>query len=220
MPKLAFTRVETWIFDLDNTLYPAECRLFDQIDMRMTDFIAEALAVSAEEANQLRARYWAEHGTTLNGLMKTHGMGADAFLDYVHDIDLSGVAAAPALLEALHALPGRKVVHTNGSRGHATRVLAQLQIAEAFDAIFGIEDSGFEPKPQRVAYERVVAAGGIEPVKAAMFEDTARNLEAPFAMGMRTVWTPTGDSKAHEGSVGPHVEFVAEDLAGFLERLV
>lgn len=219
MPKIAFARVETWIFDLDNTLYPAECRLFDQIDTRMTAFIAEALEVSADEANGLRARYWAEYGTTLNGLMTAHGMEADAFLDYVHDIDLSGVASAPALRLALEALPGRKVVHTNGSRGHAARVLAQLEVAEAFDAVFGIEDSGFEPKPRRAAYERVAAAGGIEPARAAMFEDTARNLEAPHAMGMRTVWTPSGDAKAHEGSDGPHVEFVAEDLAAFLRRL-
>ena len=215
----AFAHVDAWIFDLDNTLYPASCRLFDQIDVRMTAFISEALSVDGAEANRLRALYWRDHGTTLNGLMREHGMAPDAFLDFVHDIDLSGVPAAPELGEAIAALPGRKLVHTNGSRGHAERVLAQLGVSAHFDAWFGIEDSGFTPKPDRAAYDRIATLADLDPTRAAMVEDTARNLLAPHAMGMVTVWTPTDCGHASDGAEGEHVHFVAEDLTAFLAAL-
>lgn len=223
--RRAFEGVETWIFDLDNTLYPASCRLFDQIDKRMTAFIAESLAMTIEAANALRARYWREYGTTLNGLMRAHGLSPTAFLDYVHDIDLAGVAPAPELGAAIAALPGRKLVHTNGSRGHAARVLAQLDIVHAFDAVYAIEDSDFTPKPKRDAYDRVAKAAALDPGRAAMFEDDARNLIEPHAMGMRTVWTPgpPGQAALHPERPtgdGPHVHFVAEDLLAFTRALV
>ena len=217
--RAAFADVETWIFDLDNTLYSAECRLFDQIDRRMTDFIAEELNLEAGAANALRAEYWRSHGTTLHGLLCEHGMAAETFLDFVHDIDLSAMPAAPDLADAIASLPGRKIVHTNGSRRHAERVTAQLGLAACFEALFGIEDSDLIPKPQREAYERVALRGGVEPSRAAMLEDTARNLIEPHNMGMRTIWTPTGCAMAGEGADDGHVHFVAADLAPFLTRL-
>ena len=219
MPKDAFAHVDAWVFDLDNTLYDYRCRLFDQIDARMTRFIAEALDVDPAEANTLRAEYWRVHGTTLHGLMSEHAMKPERFLDYVHDIDLTAVAENPALGAAIEALPGRKIVHTNGSRRHGERVLARLGISEVFSGVYGIEDSDYLPKPRREAFERVIGAAAIAPRSAAMFEDTARNLEAPHALGMRTVWTPTDDAHASDGAEGEHVHFVAHDLSAFLERL-
>lgn len=215
----AFARVEVWVFDLDNTLYPAECRLFDQIDKRMTAFIAEELRVDHVEANRLRADYWTRHGTTLNGLMREHGMAPEAFLDFVHDIDLSGVAAAPGLCAALDALPGRKIVYTNGTRAHAERVTGRLGVSECFDGLYGIEDSGHLPKPQRAAYDSVFARAGITPSRGAMVEDTARNLIEPHLMGMRTVWTPTDCALASDGAEGEHVHFTALELESFLSDL-
>ena len=218
--RAAFGAVEFWVFDLDNTLYPARYQLFDQIDRRMTAFIAEALSLEHSAANTLRAEYWRTHGTTLNGLMREHGMRAEAFLDYVHDIDLSAIPPAPELAAAIDALPGRKIVHTNGSRGHAERVTKRLGVADCFEALYGIEDSDLIPKPERAAYEKIAALSAVEPRRAAMLEDTARNLLEPHRMGMRTIWTPTDCEMASDGADGAHVHFTAHELTPFLTQLV
>jgi putative hydrolase of the HAD superfamily len=183
-----FDHVETWIFDLDNTLYHPSARLFDQINIRMTGFIMRELSVTKAEADALRRRYWERHGTTLRGLIEEHGTDAGRFLDEVHAIDLSALAPDAGLAESIRRLPGRKLVHTNGSRGHAARVLAARGLGGLFDAVYAIEDKDLVPKPQRAAYDRIVALAGIDPGRAAMVEDDARNLEVPKALGMRTVW--------------------------------
>lgn len=219
MPKSAFTHIETWVFDLDNTLYAPEYGVFDQIDAKMTAFISDALSITAEAANALRAEYWRAFGTTLNGLMQVHDLPPEAFLESVHDIDLSHMPPDRTLGAALSALPGRKIVHTNGSRRHAENVLARLEIEDGFDAVYGIEDSDYEPKPAVEAYRRVAARAGYAPDTAAMFEDTARNLEAPYALGMRTVWRANDCPKASDGADGDHIDFVAHDLTDFLNRL-
>lgn len=218
--RAAFRHVDVWVFDLDNTLYPPSCRLFDQMNRKMTDFIMAYLAVDEAEATRLRGEYWRDHGTTLGGLMARHAMAPEAFIDFVHDIDLAVVAPAPDLAEAIGALPGRKVVHTNGCRAYAGRVLAQRGLTHSFDAVYGIAESAFTPKPERVAYDRIVAADGFDPRRAAMFEDTARNLIAPHQMGMRTVWAVTDSPRAAETADGEHVHFSTEDLTAFLGALV
>lgn len=220
MPREAFAHVDTWIFDLDNTLYHHSCRLFDQIDDRISGFIKKALSVGDAEAEVMRRRYWREHGTTLHGLMTEHGVDPNGYLEEVHDIDVSHMPKAPELGAAITALPGRKIVHTNGSRGHAERVLAQLGVLEAFEALYGVEHADLIPKPKPEAYHRIWAEAGVTPGAAAMFEDTARNLETPHAHGVRTVWLPTDDAHAAQGSDGEHVHFVAEDLTAFLRKLV
>lgn len=219
-PTRAFRDVAVWIFDLDNTLYAEEHGVFDQIDRRMTEFISAELGVDARRADEIRQIYWSRHGTTLNGLMKEDGVAPERFLDHVHDVDLSHMPARPDLAAALARLPGRKLVHTNGSREHARRVLARLGAAEAFEAVFAIEDTDYAPKPAPAAYAAVCAAAEVDPTRAAMFEDTARNLEIPHAMGMRTVWTPTSCARASDGAEGAHVHFTAEDLVRFLEGLI
>jgi putative hydrolase of the HAD superfamily len=225
-PMAAFGHVEAWIFDLDNTLYPSRCNLFAQVDRRMTSFIADYLGVAEDEARRIQKDYYRDHGTTLNGLMRLHGLDPGAFLDFVHDIDLSVLEPAPALQEAIGALPGRRLVHTNGSRGHARRVMERLGIADAFDDIFAIECLDYMPKPETAAYERLIAATGITPGRAAMFEDIARNLEAPHMLGMTTVWVRPeidwSDARGHspgkpdEPPGAAHVHHVTDDLATFL----
>lgn len=205
--------VETWIFDLDNTLYPPSARLFDQIDRRMTGFIVRVLGMSDAEADQLRRDYWLAHGTTLAGLRHHHGIDPEAFLEHAHDIDLSGLAPVPVLAEAIAALPGRRIVHTNGSRGHAARVLAALGLENTFDASFGIDDLEFHSKPTPEAYAALISRHGHDPARSVMIEDSHGNLAEPKRLGMTTVWLTHG---ADAGAVPDYVDLVAEDLAGFL----
>ena len=182
------SHVETWIFDLDNTLYHPSARLFDQINARMTGFIMRELGVSRAEATGLRQRYWQRHGTTLRGLIDNHGIEPARFLDEAHDIDLSALKPDTDLTAAIHRLPGTRIVHTNGARSHAARVLAARGLEEVFDAVYAIEDKALVPKPQPDAYDRVIRLSGLEPTRAAMVEDDVRNLEVPKALGMATVW--------------------------------
>jgi len=179
-----FGQVETWIFDLDNTLYPASCRLFDQIDQRMGQFIADLLKVDRIEARRIQKDFFFRHGTTLRGLMVEHSIDPDAFLDFIHDIDHSPVPANAALAEALEGLPGRKLIFTNGTVAHAQKVMARLGVDDHFHGVFDIVHSDYIPKPARRPYEKFIARHAIDPDRAAMFEDIARNLEVPAALGL------------------------------------
>ncbi|MEM1101256.1 MAG: pyrimidine 5'-nucleotidase, partial [Pseudomonadota bacterium] len=179
---------DTWVFDLDNTLYPPEARLFDQIELRMASFISRRLSVSDEVAHDLRSRYWADHGTTLAGLMAHHDVEPGEFLADVHDIDFTGLSPHPPLADALDGLPGRKIIFTNGDVPYARNVLAAIGLAERFDALYGIEHARYVPKPAAEAFEAIIALDGLAPERAVMFEDTQRNLEVPHALGMTTVY--------------------------------
>lgn len=209
-----FAHVTHWVFDLDNTLYPPEARLFDQIEVRMTDYVADALDIPHAEADRLRSAYWHRYGTTLAGLMAEHGVDPAPYLSWVHEISLDPLEEDPALAERIAALPGRRIVYTNGSADYARRVIAARGLAGLFDAVYGIEDAGFRPKPERAAFEAVFAADGVDPGRAAMFEDDARNLAAPHEMGMRTVHV------APEPDAQPHIHHHTADLPRFLERVV
>jgi putative hydrolase of the HAD superfamily len=212
MPRAHFAHVETWVFDLDNTLYPPGIRLFDQIERRMNDYIMRTLRIGAAEAARLRSRYWADHGTTLAGLMHEHGVDPEPYLVEVHDIDLSAIPAAPELCAVIGRLPGRKLVYTNGSREHARRVTRACGLEGCFDALYGFEDARYVPKPEAAAFATVFARDGLAPDRAAMFEDDHRNLAVPHRLGMRTVLV--GPAATH-----PHVHHQTEDLVGFLARL-
>ncbi|HUS55840.1 MAG TPA: pyrimidine 5'-nucleotidase [Thermohalobaculum sp.] len=183
-----FSHVETWIFDLDNTLYHPSARLFDQINARMTGFIIRELGVTKAEAEALRRTYWQRHGTTLRGLIDHHGIAPERFLDEAHDIDLSALKPDAELATAIRRLPGTKIVHTNGARSHAARVLAARGLEGVFNAVYAIEDKALVPKPQADAYDRIIRLSGHDPNRAAMVEDDARNLEVPKTLGMATVW--------------------------------
>lgn len=226
-PMQDFEHVEDWVFDLDNTLYPASCRLFDQVDERMGQFISDFLKVDRTEARLVQKKYFHQYGTTLRGLMLEHNLNPDAFLDYVHDIDHSPVPADPALAQALEALPGRKVIFTNGTVAHAENVLARLGCADHFEDIFDIVHSDYLPKPQLEPYRKFIAQTGVRPEKAAMFEDIARNLEVPASLGMKTVLVTSSDNEDGNlinelsgGTEQPHVHHRTADLAGFLSGII
>ncbi|WP_116131638.1 pyrimidine 5'-nucleotidase [Tropicimonas sp. IMCC34043] len=209
-----FSHVTTWVFDLDNTLYPPEVRLFDQIERRMTAWVMRVLGVDHAEADRLRLDYWQRYGTTLAGLMAEHGADPSPYLSEVHDIDFGALTPDPGLNAAIAALPGRRIVFTNGSQPYAENVLEARGLRHLFDAVYGVEHAGFRPKPERAAFEAVFAADRLDPGHAAMFEDDPRNLAVPHAMGMRTVHV------APHAVVAPHIEHHTDDLAGFLARLL
>jgi len=208
-----FSHVEYWVFDLDNTLYPPAARLFDQIEQRMTAYVMDALGVERARADHLRRHYWAKYGTTLAGLMREHDVDPTPYLNDVHEIDLSVLAPDTALGDAINALPGRKIVYTNGTAPYARRVAKARGLAGCFDAYYGVEHADFHPKPERRAFDTVFTADGLVPARAAMFEDDLRNLKAPHAMGMRTVHV------APEPEPADHVHHHTDDLRQFLSRL-
>jgi putative hydrolase of the HAD superfamily len=214
MAKEHFAHVDTWVFDLDNTLYPPEMRLFDQIETRMTAFVMHTIGVDRAEADRLRTHYWHTHGTTLAGLMREHGMAPDAYLHDVHDIDFSILTPDPTLRARIMALPGRKIVYTNGTAPYAARVCAARGLEGLFDATYGVEHAGYLPKPEHGAFHAVFTADGLTPARAAMFEDDPRNLAVPHAMGLRTVHVaPAATPQAH-------IHHHTADLSQFLAQLV
>ncbi|MBY0423035.1 MAG: pyrimidine 5'-nucleotidase [Parvularculaceae bacterium] len=218
--------VESWVFDLDNTLYPAATNLFAEIDERMRRFIEDRLQIDAAAARFLQKSYYVRYGTTLSGLMREHGVDADSFLDYVHDIDYGALAADHSLADALAALPGKRYIFTNGSVAHAEKVVGRIGLAGLFDDIFDIRAASFMPKPHRETYERFLMRCGVVGPSACMFEDLAHNLEAAHALGMTTVlvasdaaWLadePPEKRPALPGDRHDHVHYVTEDLALFL----
>ena len=220
---------DTWVFDLDNTLYPAECDLFAEIDQRMTDFVARFLHLPRDEARATQKRYYAEHGTTLNGLMTLHGMDPLEFLAHVHEIDLSPLPTSPDLASAISALPGKKYVYTNGSRRHAARVTEYMGLAHVFDGHFAIEDSQYTPKPAQSSYDAFCERFGISPQSAVFFEDLSRNLAPAHAMGFATVMVHSEKDWSHEpeairpagiGDDQPgHIDYVTGNLTQFLQAL-
>ena len=222
-----FGQVDTWVFDLDNTLYPAQHDLWGQIDARMKAYITDLLGLTPDEAFALQKDYYRRYGTSLRGLMLEHGVEPDAFLAHVHDVDLSGLDASPRLAAAIEALPGEKLVYTNGSEQHARNVLQKLGMGGHFAAVHDIVAAEFHPKPTEEAYLRFLRAHGVDPGRAVMFEDLARNLEVPHRLGMVTVLVvppseriEARESWEFEGREAGYVDHVTEDLAGFLEEAV
>jgi putative hydrolase of the HAD superfamily len=221
-----FAHVDTWVFDLDNTLYPHHVNLWQQVDARIRDYIADFLKVPPAEAFRLQKDYYKRYGTSMRGLMTEHGMQPDGFLDFVHQIDHSPLEPNPALGRAIAKLAGRKLILTNGTRHHAAAVLARLGLEGHFDDVFDIVAAELEPKPSPQTYARFLAAHAVDPARAAMFEDLARNLAVPHALGMTTVLVVPEHTREVfredwelEGRDAPHVDHVTDDLAGFLERL-
>lgn len=219
--------INTWVFDLDNTLYPADCDLWPKIDQRITLFLAQLFGLDGISSRALQKYYYQRYGTTLRGLMEEHDIGPDDFLDFTHDIDRSSLLPDLALATAMTALPGRKLILTNGSREHASRTAEALGLAAMFEDIFDIADADFVPKPAAAAYERFFERHAVDPARAVMFEDLARNLIIPHERGMTTVLvTPKPGQMDHRDAfeimsdaVPPHIDYVTNDLALFLMAL-
>jgi putative hydrolase of the HAD superfamily len=206
-----FRHVTDWIFDLDNTLYRADNGIFAQIESRMTDYVERHLGLPRDEARVVQKALYRAHGTTLNGLMREHGVGAEDYLAFVHDIDLGDLAPDHRLVAAIAALPGRRFVFTNGCRDHAARILERIGMTGLFEQVWDIRSMDFVPKPERRAYDSVVAAGAVECGRAAMFDDIPRNLVAARALGMTTVLVKNDD--APWANHGPQMEVSADDIS-------
>ncbi len=222
-----FGHVETWVFDLDNTLYPHHLNLWQQVDDRIRSFVADFLTVSKDEAFRIQKDYYKRYGTTMRGLMAEHGLNPDDYLEYVHRIDHSPLEPNPALGDALEKLPGRKLILTNGTRTPSHSVMRRLEIDRHFEDVFDIAAPALDPKPLPQVYKRFLARHDVDPTSAAMFEDLARNLEVPHALGMTTVLVvPDGTREIIRegwelaGRDAPHVDHVTDDITGFLERIL
>lgn len=211
-----FNHINTWVFDLDNTLYPPSCKLFDQIAVRMTEFIMARFDLDHEKSSHLRHKYYKTYGTTLRGLMLEHNLEPHGFLDYVHTIDYSAVACHEELRSAIAKLPGRKLVFTAGTKAHARNVLENLGCADAFEDIFDITHANFIPKPDARPYEAFFKRHEVSPAHAAFFEDIAENLLVPRARGMTTVLVGNHDIV----SMPAHIDYVTDNLAEFLNGVI
>jgi putative hydrolase of the HAD superfamily len=207
------TDIDTWVFDLDNTLYPPTMALFPQVNARMTDWVMQTLGVDRARADHLRHSYYRKHGTTLAGLMENHDIDPDPYLVAVHDIDFSVLSPDPGLAAAIAALPGRKIIYTNGTAPYAEAVTAARGLSGLFDAIYGVEHAGYHPKPSAKAFETIFDADGLTPTRAAMFEDEARNLAVPHAMGLTTIHV------APDPAPEIHIHHHTDDLHAFLRAL-
>ena len=222
-----FTHVDSWVFDLDNTLYPHHVNLWQQVDARINEFVSTWLKVSSEEARRVQKDYYRRFGTTMRGMMTLHGVRADDYLAYVHKIDHSPLEPNPAMGAAIAKLPGRKLILTNGSVDHASKVLARLGLSSHFDAVFDIIAADLEPKPAPQTYQKFLDLHRVDPTRSAMFEDLSRNLVVPHQLGMTTVLVmPDGTREVVredwelEGRDATHVDYVTDDLTGFLQVLV
>jgi putative hydrolase of the HAD superfamily len=211
--------VDAWIFDLDNSLYPASANLFELIDVRMGRFIQQLVGCDPQEARRVQKGYFRDHGTTLAGLMKTHGTDPREFLDFVHDVDLARIAADPKLVAALDRLPGRKFVFTNGDEAYANRVLARLGLANAFDGLHDIHAMNYVPKPNPDAYRALCERWAIDPARAVMVEDMARNLHPAKQLGMVTVWIDNGSEQASHEADPAFIDYRIADIGAWLTEI-
>ena len=213
MPRNHFQHVDTWVFDLDNTLYHPQARLFEQVNARISALVMRVTGTDRLASDRLRREYWQTYGTTLAGLMAHHGQDPEPYLHEVHDIDFTVLEPDPGLRAAIARLKGRRIVYTNGSAPYAQKVLTARGLAGLFDAVYGVEHAGYHPKPQPQAFATVFGLDGLDPARGAMFEDDPRNLKVPHELGMRTVLV------APEALSQPHIHFHTDDLTGFLGRL-
>lgn len=211
--------IDTWIFDLDNTLYPARCDLFALIDARMTEYIARLKGCDAVEAHALQKRLFRDHGTTLSGLMREHAIDPHEFLGFVHDVELDRVIHDARLVAAIGRLPGRKLVFTNGDVDYAGRVLDRLGLGAAFEGVHDIHAMGYMPKPEPASYAAMCDRWGIDPTRALFAEDMARNLKPAKARGMATLWVDNGSDQASGEACPSFVDYRTHDLTDWLHEL-
>ena len=185
--KNSLSKIEFWLFDLDNTIYHPNTKIFNQIDLRMKKYISKILDVSEDEAFKVQKEYYRKYGTTLFGLMKNNKVNADDFLNYVHNINLENLEKSNELINLLESLPGKKYIYTNGDSRHAENVLKKLEINDLFDGVFDIKKSGLIPKPEKKSLLNLLDFYRIDPRKTIYFEDLEKNLMAASIMGITTV---------------------------------
>lgn len=217
--RAELAHVRNWIFDLDNTLYPASANLFALIDAKIGEYVRTLLQCDAAEAHRVQKGYFHAHGTTLAGLMADHGVDPHHYLDFVHDVDMSVLERNEALIEALARLPGRKLIFTNGDAPYALRVLDRLGLADSFVGIHDVHATAYRPKPDPLAYQGLCEAYAIDPAQALFVEDMARNLKPAKAIGMTTVWIDNG-SEQGPGEDRSFIDYSVADLGDWLHAIL
>ena len=213
------TKIKYWLFDLDNTLYSGDTKVFDQVDKKMSAFISDKLKINIEEAKKIQKNYFQEYNTTLNGMIKNHKIDANEFLEFVHDVDLSFLKPDKPLKNEISKLTGKKIIFTNGSKAHAKNVTKRIGIDELFDGVFDIVESDFIPKPSIEPYKKIIENYKIEPQYCIFFEDIARNLKPAYELGMKTVWIKNDEPWAAEFSDADFINYKTSNLANFLKEI-
>jgi putative hydrolase of the HAD superfamily len=216
MKELA--KIKYWLFDLDNTLYSGQTKVFDQVDKKMSSFISKKLNVSLEEAKKIQKDYFHKYSTTLTGMIKHHKINADEFLEFVHDVDLGFLKEDKGLENEISKIKGKKIIFTNGSKAHATNVTKKIGIDKLFDGVFDIVESNFIPKPSIEAYKILIEKYKIEPQYCILVEDIARNLKPAYELGMKTVWIKNEEPWAAEFSNESFINYRTENLTNFLKE--
>jgi putative hydrolase of the HAD superfamily len=208
--------IDTWVFDLDDTLYSRSCGLHERMVMCVISLIQQRVGLNPNQARALHLRYYELYGTSMIGLFRHHDISPRCFLDSIHEVDLSCIGEGARLRRYLAALPGRRIVFTNGSRRHAERILDHLGFADLFSEICDIETCDFVGKPDRRAYGTLLARQRIDPARAAMFDDRSINLKTAFHLGMKTILVDPIRREPDE----THIHAVTNDLAFFLSSLL
>jgi len=211
--------IKYWIFDLDNTLYSGNTRVFEQVDKKMTEYISKKLKVDKEGAKKIQKNYFHEYNTTLNGMIKNHKINAHEFLEFVHDINIDFLQKDPELAKEIEKLDGIKIIFTNGSRKHALNVTKRLGVDQLFDDIFDIVDCDFIPKPIMEPYKKLVEKHKIDPKLCVLVEDIARNLKPAYEMGMKTVWIENNEPWASKFSDSNFINYRISNLPEFLRKI-
>ncbi|MCW9034498.1 MAG: pyrimidine 5'-nucleotidase [Rhodospirillales bacterium] len=217
--KYRLKNTPIWIFDLDNTLYPAANDLFAQVDVKIRDYVAEHLSMEKDDAYRLQKKYFADYGTTMRGLMDNHGVDPIHYMDFVHDIDLTPVEDNPVMEGALQQLPGKKYIFTNASTSHAERVMAKLGVSHHFEGIFDIINADYIPKPALQTYHKMLQRHDLDPKQAIMVEDIAKNLVPAAELGMTTLWVQTDTHWGREGAEGDYIDYSTDNLTAWLDTV-
>ena len=212
-------KIKYWLFDLDNTLYSGDTKVFDQVDKKMSLFISNKLKVTLQEAKKIQKNYFHEYNTTLNGMIKNHKIDAQEFLEFVHDVDLEFLKEDKELQKELTNLQGKKFIFTNGSQAHAANVTKRIGIQNLFNGVFDIVDADFFPKPSIVPYKKIIEKYGIDPQYCIFIEDIARNLKPANELGMKTAWVKNNEPWAAKFSDESFIDYKIDNLSKFLRSI-
>ena len=211
--------IKCWIFDLDNTLYSGQTKVFSEVDKKMSTFISKKMDVDLVKAKEIQKKYFYEYGTTLSGLMKQDSIDPHEFLEFVHDIDISWLPKDLKLKDELIKIKEKKYIFTNGSHAHVKNVTKQLGIDGLFDGAFDIVDANFVPKPHIDPYKKIIDKFKIEPTKSILIEDIAHNLEQAKNLGMKTCWLENEEAFAKKDADKPYIDYKIKNLPSFLQEI-
>ena len=211
--------IEYWIFDLDNTLYSGQTKVFSEVDKKMSAFISKKMNIDLIQAKKIQKKYFYESGTTLSGLMKHHKIDPNEFLEFVHDIDISWLPKDFLLREELKKIKEKKYIFTNGSHSHVVNVTKQLGIQDLFDGVFAITDADFVPKPHIDPYQKIIKKFNLNPEESILIEDIAHNLEQAKKLGMKTCWLENNEAFAKKDADKPYIDYKIKSLPSFLQEI-